>query len=257
MQYITVAAARSMNGLRLVLSAGVPGPWGEAAKAILNARNVPFAAVSQQPMAANPELREWTGRRNAPIAVYNEEPPCLGWYDILMLAERLGTGPSLLPAQSADRALCVGFSMELCGQDGFGWQRRLNILAKVAGTEPAAGAEPHQREIFQNYGMNKAAVERAAGRTADILLALTSQLKSQRAQGSRYLVGATLTALDLYWACFSQMCSPMAPEDSPMPDYLRAFYADVPDKVAAALDPILIEHRDDIFRRHIGLPMEF
>ena len=34
MHYHTIAEARSMPGTRLILTAGVPGPWGEAAKAI-------------------------------------------------------------------------------------------------------------------------------------------------------------------------------------------------------------------------------
>ena len=33
MDYKTVAEARQMSGLRLALSAGTCGPWGEAAKA--------------------------------------------------------------------------------------------------------------------------------------------------------------------------------------------------------------------------------
>ncbi len=35
MKYLSVEEAIDMPGLRLVLTAGVPGPWGESAKAIL------------------------------------------------------------------------------------------------------------------------------------------------------------------------------------------------------------------------------
>ena len=73
MEYMSVAKARSMPGLRLVLSAGVPGPWGEAAKAVLKTRHVAFTAVAQEPLAPNLELRAWTGSRNAPIAVYDDD----------------------------------------------------------------------------------------------------------------------------------------------------------------------------------------
>ena len=51
-KYHSVVEAKSMTGLRLVLSAGVPGPWSEAAKAVLKARNVSYAPVAQTVMAA-------------------------------------------------------------------------------------------------------------------------------------------------------------------------------------------------------------
>ena len=34
MEYLSVEEAKNRSGLRLVLTRGVPGPWGEAAKAI-------------------------------------------------------------------------------------------------------------------------------------------------------------------------------------------------------------------------------
>src|SRR5258706_9477681 len=103
MEYISVAQARKLPGLRLALSAGTPGPWGEAAKAVLKIRKVPFVPVRQHIMAANEELVEWTGFRNAPVAIYDDEPGAAGWIEILMLAERLGSGPSLLPADEIER----------------------------------------------------------------------------------------------------------------------------------------------------------
>ena len=42
MQYISVEEAVDAPGLRLVLSAGVPGPWGEAAKSILAHKNLHY-----------------------------------------------------------------------------------------------------------------------------------------------------------------------------------------------------------------------
>ena len=62
-----------LSGLRLVLTAGVPGPWGEAAKGVFHVKGVPFARVRQEAGAANQELVEWTGHDNAPVAVYDDE----------------------------------------------------------------------------------------------------------------------------------------------------------------------------------------
>lgn len=246
-----------MPGLRLVLSMGVPGPWGEAVKAVLKARNVPFAPVGQQPMAANEDVREWTGCRNAPTAMYDDEPALTTWFDILMLAERLGSGPSLLPTASHERALCLGLIMEICAQDGFGWNRRLSMLHSIWGTETPTRAEPHELEYIREYGLSAASVARAPARTADILSALANQLHAQKAQGSDYLVGARLTAADLYWACFSQMALPLPKDVNPIPDYVATLYSTLPIEVEAALDPILLAHRDLIYERHIGLPLDY
>src|SRR5688500_10909566 len=113
MKYLTVAEARQLPGLRLVLTAHMPGPWGEAAKYILAARNVHFIPVEQLALERNEDLFAWTGMRNAPIAVYNDEPPQSTWLEILILAERLGSGPSLIPEDPIHRALMMGFSTEL------------------------------------------------------------------------------------------------------------------------------------------------
>ena len=75
MKYLSVAEARNLPGVRLVLTAHMPGPWGEAAKAVLGARNVAYIPVEQLAMEPNEDLYQWTGMRNAPIAVLDDEPP--------------------------------------------------------------------------------------------------------------------------------------------------------------------------------------
>ena len=42
MQYRTIEDAKTLAGTRLILTAGVPGPWGEAAKAVFKARQVAY-----------------------------------------------------------------------------------------------------------------------------------------------------------------------------------------------------------------------
>lgn len=72
MEYLSVEEAKDKDGLRLVLTAGVPGPFGEAAKALFRHHNVEFLPVRQVGGRDNPELLEWTRHRNAPIALYND-----------------------------------------------------------------------------------------------------------------------------------------------------------------------------------------
>ena len=90
MEYLPVDEAKRATGLRLVLTAGVPGPWGESAKALFDLKGVSYRPVAQKGGAANEELVAWTGHRYAPIAILDDEPPRASWLEILFLAERLG-----------------------------------------------------------------------------------------------------------------------------------------------------------------------
>ncbi len=257
MDYVSVAEARAMAGLRLALSVGVPGPWGESAKAVLRARRVPFVAVAQTPLAENAELLAWTGVRNAPVAVLDDEPAACGWRDILMLAERLGSGPSLLPDDAGDRAACLALAHDICGEDGIGWNRRLSIMAAVDRGQPAAEMPAYLRAMRAGYGAGIQPAEAAPARIAAILHAIAARLHAQQAQGRTYLFGDRLSAADLYWACFSQMIVPLPQEVNPMPAYLRPLYETIEPEIAAAIDPILLTHRDRIYRDHIGLPLDY
>lgn len=250
MKYTSVEDARSLPGLRLALTQGVPGPWGESAKALLRARNVPFVAVGQVPAAGNEALVEWTGVRNAPVAVYEDEAPVSGYRDILMLAERLGSGASLLPANAADRFKCLGIASDICGPLGLGWQVRLLIFAAAA----PADLPPTVTAMHKAYGYTPQALAAAAESTAQILTDLDTLLRDST---SGYLVGDSLSAADIYWACFSMMISPLPADVNPMPDQLRALYSSAVPQVVKALTPALLDHRDRIYDAHIQTPLDF
>lgn len=256
-KYLSVAEARKVPGLRLVLTAGMPGPWGEAAKAVLSARHVSYIPVAQAAMESNDDLHAWTGVRNAPVAVLDDEAPQSGWLDILLLAERLGSGPSLLPGDPLDRALVLGFSTEICGPDGFGWSRRLELMGRPSTRSPPSAGSFDMARMIRSYGVRPEAIARAPGRMASIMNGLTTQLRRQRAAGSEYLVGDQLTACDLHWATFSLFVFPLPEKDCPMPEFMRANYTHLTPELEAALDPALIRHRDFIFHRHIDLPLDF
>ncbi len=260
MKYLSVSEARGLTGLRLVLSAYVPGPWGEAAKAIFKARGVAYQPVAQLAFDTNDELHDWTGQRNAPIAMLDDEPPVGGWLDLLMLAERLGEGPSLLPPRSADRALMLGLSAEICAPYGFGWERRLLMLGQRFGARdpPPETPEP-MLAVCTRYGYSAASCANAAARVADILRMLEGRLERQRAGWSEspYLMGEQLTACDLYWAAFSNMVAPLPHQYSPMPEAVRTLYSALEPEIEAALSPALLRHRDMIYSRHIGLPLDY
>ena len=75
--FVDFETARATPGLRLVTVAGVPSLWSEAAKAIFQIKQIPFVAVRLT--IQDTEIRGWTGVNNAPVAMYDDEPPRSGW----------------------------------------------------------------------------------------------------------------------------------------------------------------------------------
>ena len=63
--YVTAAEARSMPGLRIAFSAGMPGPWGEAVRCIFDIKKIDYVPVMQVIGEANEELQAWTGQSSA------------------------------------------------------------------------------------------------------------------------------------------------------------------------------------------------
>jgi len=253
MDYIELEEAIGKPGLRLVLTAGVPGPWGEAAKAIFFVKQIPFVAVRQKAGDEDETLRRWTNQTGAPAAMYESERPRSGWAEILMLAERLAPRPALLPAEPDTRALAMGLSHEICGEQGLGWCRRLMVFDRFMRDAPRDRSNP----LAWKYDYDPATVPAATRRVADLLALFAGRLRDQYALGSRYLVGDALSAVDIYWATFAAMLRPLSPDLCPMPDWMRPMYDLNTTDGAPDVDPILLTHRDFIYETHLQLPMDF
>ena len=251
MEYMLVEEARQNEGLRLVLTAGVPGPFSEAAKAVFRHHNVDFVPVRQTGGRDNPELVAWTRHRNAPIALYNGEAPRVRWLEILDLAERLGTGPSLFPKTIDDRIKMVGFINEIAGENSLIWYARILMLHE---TVLAVGEEKARRNpMLQDYLYDKSAVGPAKERVLSVINYLTNYI-TQRDNG--YLIGDGLTAADIYFAYISNIIKPQSHDVNPMPQSLRLSY-ELLEKLFGEFDPVLIEFRDRIFEHHLELPLTF
>jgi glutathione S-transferase len=243
-----------MPGLRLALTVGFPAPYSMSARAVLDLRQVPYVAVAQYAAQPNADLVDWTRHRNAPVAVYNDEAPRTGWLEILNLAERLGTGPSLVPADIGQRMTMIGLTNELIGENGFVWNMRLVMLG--AGGPERAEREAAANPMYAQYGYSETAHAAALDRARGILDAFTDHVRAQRARGSRYLIGDRLSALDVYWAYFSQLLRTVPEDLCPMPAGLRKSY-DRGGVAVGGFDEILIEYRDRVLREHLPLPMTF
>ncbi len=252
MDYVEAAVARDMPGMRLALTVGVPGPWSESAKAIFHVKDIPYTPVAQHGGQPNEDLVAWTGIANAPVTVFESEPPREKWIDILMQAERLKPVPALLPKDPAERARVVGLSNEICGEWGFGWCRRMMMLPPDPIEE-----EGTWKTLQKRYGFSPEPYDQAPRRVAEILQLLSNALKDQESKGSKYFVGGELTALDIYWACFSQLLDPMPAEKNPMNDMMRGVYSVDEPTINAAKDPILLKHRDFIYETHLVLPLDY
>ena len=253
MNYIEPAAAREMDGLRLALTAHAPAPYSLSARAILDHHGVAYVPVLQVGGGKNEDLVAWTGHRNAPVAMYNDEAPRVGWLEILYLAERLGAGPSLIPSDIDDRLLMVGLSNELIGENGFIWDLRLVMLG-LGGPERVA-RERVRNPMYDQYRYSDEAAAVAIDRARAVMERLTVQLIAQSKAGRRYIVGEALSAVDIYWAYFSQAVRTFPEASCPMPTGMRKAY-DIVGGMLGDLDSILVEQRDWVVAEH-DLPLDF
>lgn len=254
-QRINIEQARDASGLRIVTLAQVPSPWGEALKGILHVKKVPHARVGHVFGSSTEALQQWTAQDSFPVMAWNDERPLTTWIDQLYLAERLAPAPRLIPENLEDRVLMFGYSHEICGEHGLGWSERLRsvhrALAKPGGDPAGVSAY-----LGKKYGYTPEIGERAEARVVAVLRALARRLEQQRSGGSQFFIGDTLSALDVYWAAFSNAMRPLAPELCPMPQIIREMFTITEPTIVAAAHPILFEHRDFIFTNYLELPVD-
>lgn len=251
-QYLSVDEAIARRGLRLVVIGQVPSPWGEAAKGIFQIKGIDFAAVRL--VYDNEALKAWVRELSGPVAIYDDEPPRSGWAEILMLAERLAPTPALLPADPALRARALLLADKFCGPAGLGWNRRLQLvhagLSKTGGfNERVAGY------LGKKYGYVPDATAHSAARVSELLQEFAGALRARRDAGKSYYLGDTLSAVDIYSATFMALFKPLPEASCAMHPVARAGFEWLDSATAAALDPILLEHRDLVYARHLVLPL--
>ena len=252
--YHSVAEAREASGLRLALTAHMPAPYSMSARAVLDLKGVSYLPVEQVAAGPNEALVDWTGHRNAPVAVFENEAPRAGWLEILNLAERLGSGPSLFPDQLTDRIAMVGLVNEMIGENGMVWFLRL-ILLGMGGPERAAEAA-QTNPMYADYGYSEAALVGAEARVHGVLEAIKHQLARQVSANRKFLFGDRLSAADVYWAYFSQLLDTLPEPICPMPSFLRRSY-DAGGSAVGGCPPALLAHRDRVFSHHLETPLTF
>jgi glutathione S-transferase len=246
--FVDLETARAARGVRLAVAADIPSPWSEAAKGIFRVKGAPFVCVRIG--AIDKEVRAWTRVRNAPAAMFDDEPARTGWADILELAERVAPSPSLVPASPDDRVRMFGLAHELMGEGGLLWSSRLLTIHLGLETEGARGFPPMiATYLAKRYGYVKDRIDAARARVGQGWALLEAAL------GDRpYYFGEAPTALDVYSAAAVNTFEVPPEADCPMSPIIRHAFVTMRGEAAEA-PKTLVAHRDRMYARHLELPI--
>lgn len=171
-----------------------------------------------------------------------------------MLAERLSPSPSLLPKEPDERAAALKLACDICGESGLGWWRRLQLIH--AGLNNEAGFPiAVSQYLGKKYGYSEDAGEAANDRTISLLQKLSARLHKQRENSSQYYLGDSITAVDVYSATCMALFDPLPAELCRMDEATRHAFGSLNDETKAALDPILLKHRDAVYKNYLELPL--
>ena len=209
-KFITLEESASMQkGTRVTFVPGVQAMFSEALKNLCYVKRVPLTRVLHPIMGVDEKtgedrqakLFELTSQTSLPTMFHDDERPRNVWIEQLALAERIGTkdSPKLIPDNFEQRADMFGLCAIVLGEDGLTWNMRILIDTPLA----------------QKYGYSEEASSSAPKKIAEVITLIDRRLEAQEKQGSRYLVGDTLTAVDIYWATMSMTILPVPLEIMP------------------------------------------
>jgi glutathione S-transferase len=252
MHVVDFDTALAAPGLRVIVTAGAPSPWSQAALAILRFKKLPLLRVNTR--SSDPAFREWKGSGNLPAVLFDNEPVRTGWAEILALAERLVPDASLIPTNPDERVRTLGLCHELMGEGALLWCARLLAIEAGIATEGREGF-PLQaaRFLAPRYGHGTVPETRLHARAASALMLLDAELA--RLPGP-YFLGDRISALDLYSAAAMNALVPLPDAVCPMAPAMRAAFEWMGKRLADAIPKSLLDHRDYVAARHIELPIE-
>ena len=201
-KHATIAQARALDGLRLVLGAyTIAGPWRESCKRLFDVKGIPYTSVRCSNAGAADtsfgaggsfsELLAWTAQSSAPVAIWADERPRASWIDQLNLAERLAPEPRLIPLDFDARVRMFGLINEIAGEHGLGWNKRLFLMDQgLQRAEPGSEEHTFWRVLGEKHLYTAALGLAAKARIIEILHTLTTALARSDERGRRYFVGA-------------------------------------------------------------------
>jgi glutathione S-transferase len=78
---------------------------------------------------------------------------------------------------------------------------------------------------------------------------------SERIAGQRYLLGDSLTAVDIYWATFANLILPLPEAQLAAVPMIRAAYTCTDAEILAAVSNELHAHQRRVYQDHLELPV--
>lgn len=256
MRFVGLEEARQASGLRLVIATNVPSPWSQAAMGVFDMKGLDYLAVRFR--RTDEEIKRWTGSRNVPVVLFDDEPPRTGWAEIVTLGERLGGRMSLVPDDDDRRVRMFGLSHEILGEGGLGWNVRLLVTHASLTTDGRAGwPKPVAEYLAPRYGYAPDRVPATRARAIGTLRLLDAVLAESRSHGYAYFLGPNPTALDLHAAVTLGTIWPLPEAQCPMLPPIRHAFETLDQEVKEAVSPALLEHRAQMFSRHLVLPVRW
>lgn len=210
-EFITLDKAAAMTtGTRVTFIPGIPALYSEALKNICYAKGVPLIRVLHPMMGIDEttgqdrqaRLFELTSQTSLPTMFHNDERPRNVWTEQLALAESIGSpgSPKLIPDDFENRITMYGLCAIVLAEDGLVWNMR--ILG--------------DSQLGRKYGYSENASTSAPTKMAQIVDLIACRLEAQEKAGSRYLVGDSVSAADIYWATMSMSFLVPPPEIMPV-----------------------------------------
>jgi glutathione S-transferase len=253
--WLTLEQALSAPGLRVApVRAGLPSPWSELVRACFHVKGVPYSLVDARDADRSlTSIRRLTGQESLPVVFWQDERPRSNWLEQLLLAERISPQPRLLPEDPLERARVVGLIAELCSEAGFGWHRRVMMIGRLL-TAPELGERERAagQYLAKKYRHSTDSLEESA-RHCEAIVATFAGL---RASGHHFLLGSSLTALDLAWAAFAALIQPLPEDLCPMKPLWRDLYTWMPANTSRASVEALLAFRERIYRDWLPLPVD-
>ena len=209
-EFVSLDEAAEMKiGTRVTFVPGVQALYAEALKNICYVKKIPLIRVLHPFMGIDKEtgkdrqaqLFDLTCQTSLPTMLHDEERPRNVWIEQLALVEEIGDegSPALIPDEFELRVEMFGLCAVVLAEDGLVWNIR--IL--------------NDSPLGRKYGYSKEASSTAPAKIAEVIGLIDGRLEAQQKLGSRYLVGDSLTAADIYWATLSMSTLPVPPEIMP------------------------------------------
>jgi glutathione S-transferase len=220
----------------------------------LHVKRIPYSLVDTRDAARGlTPIKTLTGQESLPVVFWNDERPRCNWLEQLVLAERISQQPRLLPEDPLERAKVVGLIAELCSESGFGWHRRVMMIARLL-SEPSFGER--ERGIGQYLAKKYRDDSDSAEGSTRHCEAIVATFAGLQANGHDYLLGPSLTALDLAWAAFAALIQPLPEDLCPMRPLWRDLYTWAPAETPGHAVEGLLSFRERVYREWLQLPVD-